>query len=183
MSDYIVVLVGSPRKNGNTEILADSFIKGATSVGNMVKKICLSEMKVLPCKDCGYCDRNEGKCILQDDMKEIYIELTKADLIVFASPVYFYGFSAQIKCCIDRLHNPIRKNFNIKYAALLSVCADDGQEVFKPMLDMYQAMIRYLDWKDIGHVFINGVEKKEKIIGDTNLQDAEILGKSCNNYL
>ncbi|MGB4658633.1 MAG: flavodoxin family protein [Mobilitalea sp.] len=183
MSDYIVVLVGSSRKNGNTEILADTFIAGAFSSGNKIKKICLSEKKVLPCTDCKYCYRNDGVCILQDDMKNIYKELMKADLIVFASPVYFYGFSAQMKCCIDRLHNPIRKKFNIKYSALLSVCADEGQEVFKPMSDTYQAMIQYLGWKDIGHILIDGIEDKGTIVGHANLKDAEILGKNYHDYV
>ncbi len=176
MLKYIVVLVGSPRKNGNTEILADSFINGAVSAGNIVKKICLSEKKISPCIDCKYCYRNEGKCIMQDDMKEIYEELTKADEIVFASPVYFYGFTAQLKCCIDRLHNPVRNNFNIKYAILLSVCADKGQDVFKPMVETYQAIIKYLDWKDIGQVLIDGVEDKGTIVQHEKLKEAERLG-------
>lgn len=177
MSKYIVVLVGSPRKNGNTEILADAFIKGAISEGNTVKKICLGEKKISPCVDCKYCYRNDGQCILQDDMDEVYTQMMKADAIVFASPVYFYGFSAQMKSVIDRLHNPVRDKFKIKDAALLSVCADEGQEVFQPMLVTYQAIIKYLDWKDVGQVLIDGVEDKGTIADHENLKEAELLGK------
>lgn len=177
MSKNIVVLVGSPRKSGNTEILADAFMKGAVSVGNTVKKLCLWEKKILPCVDCKYCYRNDGQCILQDDMKEVYEELKKADVIVFASPVYFYGFSAQLKGCIDRLHNPIRNDFKIKYAVLLSVCADKGLEVFEPMAATYQAIIKYLGWKDVGQVFIDGVEDKGAIVEHEKLEEAELIGK------
>lgn len=177
MSKYIVILIGSPRKNGNTEILSDAYIKGAVSAGNTVKKICLGQKKISPCIDCKYCYRNDGKCIIQDDMEEVYEELTKADVIVLASPVYFYGFSAQLKCCIDRMHNPVRNKFKIKHAVLLSVCADEGLEVFEPMLVMYQAIIKYLDWKDFGQILIDGVEDKGTVVEHVKLKEAELLGK------
>lgn len=178
MLKQIVVLVGSPRENGNTHMLADAFIKGALSAGCKVKKVSICDKKILPCLDCKHCYRNVGQCILKDDMQEIYEELIKADVIVLASPVYFYGFSAQLKSCIDRLHNPIRNTFKIKHAALLAVCADDGKETFVPMAQTYQAIIGYLGWQDIGRILIDRVEEKGAVAGRVGLKEAESLGKS-----
>jgi len=176
MAKNILVLVGSPRHNGNTELLADAFIKGAIEDGNTVTKYALQGKKILPCTDCQACYKT-GQCILQDDMNEVYGLLRSTDILVLASPVYFYGISAQLKALLDRLHNPVRDTFPIKASLLLSVCADNDDEAFIPSIAMYKAIGRYLGWEDKGIVTAGYVENKGDIAGRAELNLAYELGK------
>lgn len=110
----IIVLSGSPRKGGNTDLLVDAFVKGAEK-NNNVEVISVADYKVNPCIGCNSCfDRTGHECFQQDDMQIVYDKLKCADVIVVASPVYFYGVSAQLKAIIDRLHTPMRNDFKVK---------------------------------------------------------------------
>ena len=144
MMKRILVLVGSARRKGNTEALADAFIEGTKKQGLEVTKYCLAQKTIKPCIDCKYCYQHEGKCVLQDDMHQIYEMMTQTDVIVLASPVYFYNFSSQLKAVFDRLYNPIRNTFPIKEATLLCCYADEGATVCQPMIKTYEAIIDYL---------------------------------------
>lgn len=177
MEKRITLLIGSARKNGNTEILADAFCKGIQEAGNTVHKITLFNRNIKGCLDCKYCYKHEGTCVLKDDMPEVYAALKETDLLVIASPVYFYNFSAQLKAVFDRMHNPIREEFPIKEVVLLSVCADQGMEVFHPLIETYKAINQYLGWEDKGSICVDGVEDKGKIIGHEKLKLAEELGR------
>ncbi len=101
MSKNVLILSGSPRKNGNSDILCDQFAKGAKEAGNSVEKIRVSEKKIGYCKGCYACE-GTGVCAIKDDMAEILQKMIDADVIVFASPVYFYSIDAQLKALIDR---------------------------------------------------------------------------------
>lgn len=180
MGKKVLVLCGSSRKDGNTERLAQAFIEGARSAGNEVEKIGLCQMNILPCIDCKYCYRHEGQCILKDDMQKIYEELKAAEVLVLASPVYFYNFPSKLKAVIDRLHNPIRDTFRIKETCLLTAYADQGAEVCEPMIKTYKAIADYLGWKNIGIVYADGVEEKGSINGKEALKVAEQLGKTIH---
>ncbi len=110
----IVILVGSMRKNGNTDLLAQAFAEGARE-NNFVEIVSVADYKVNPCIGCNSCFTREGnKCFQNDDMDGIYEKLKVADMVVVASPVYFYGISAELKAVIDRLHTPMRNEFSIK---------------------------------------------------------------------
>ena len=180
MIKNILVLVGSPRRNGNTELLSDAFIKGATETGNKITKFSLSGKKIYPCTDCQACYKTR-QCILEDNMNEVYELLSSTDILVLASPVYFFGLSAQIKALLDRLHNPMRNGFHIKATALLSVCADTDEKTFIPSIATYKAIGAYLGWEDKGIVTVSGVEKKGDIIGRDELNLAYELGKKIGN--
>ena len=107
----IIVLSGSPRKGGNTDLLVDTFVKGAEK-NNNVEVVSVADYKINPCIGCNSCfDRAGHECFQQDDMQVVYDKLKCADVIVVASPVYFYGVSAQLKAIIDRLHTPMRNDF------------------------------------------------------------------------
>lgn len=97
----VLILSGSPRKNGNSDILCDEFMKGALSSGNEVTKIRVAEKNVGYCRACYAC-KNSGKCVIDDDMADILQKMIDADVIVLASPVYFYSIDAQLKAVIDR---------------------------------------------------------------------------------
>lgn len=110
----IVVLAGSMRKGGNTDLLAQAFAEGAGK-NNTVEIVSVADYKVNPCIGCNSCFNREGnQCFQKDDMMKIYEKLKIADIIVIASPVYFYGISAQLKAMIDRLHTPMRNEFRVK---------------------------------------------------------------------
>lgn len=119
----IIVLSCSPRKGGNTDLLVDAFVKGAEK-NNNVEVVSVADYKVNPCIGCNSCfDREGHDCFQQDDMQVVYDKLKCADVIVVASPVYFYGVSAQLKAIIDRLHTPMRNDFKVKKLALILVGA------------------------------------------------------------
>lgn len=102
MSKNVLILSGSPRKNGNSELLCDEFARGAQETGNKVEKIRVASKKIQPCSACYYCRDHGGVCAYQDDMADILQKIIDADVIVLASPVYFYSIAAQLKAVIDR---------------------------------------------------------------------------------
>ncbi len=102
MNKKVLILSGSPRKGGNSDLLCDEFMRGAKEAGNSVEKIRVAEKSVAPCIGCYYCAGNGGRCVHKDDMAEILQKMIEADVIVLASPVYFYSVCAQLKAVIDR---------------------------------------------------------------------------------
>lgn len=98
----VLILSGSPRKDGNSDLLCSEFMRGAQESGNEVQKIFVRSKKIVPCNACYYCRDHGGKCALNDDMSEILDAMQAADVIVMASPVYFYSIDAQMKIIIDR---------------------------------------------------------------------------------
>ena len=102
MSKKVLVLSSSPRKNGNSDMLCDEFIKGAKESGNAVEKIRVAAKNITACLDCYYCKSHNGDCIHKDDMKEIMNKIIEADVIIMASPVYFYSINSNLKALIDR---------------------------------------------------------------------------------
>jgi multimeric flavodoxin WrbA len=102
MSKNVLILSSSPRKGGNSDMLCDEFFKGAEENGNKVEKIYLTDKKINYCKGCQVCYKNHVDCVQKDDMKEILDKMLKSDVIVLATPVYFYTMSAQMKTLIDR---------------------------------------------------------------------------------
>ena len=102
MSKKVLILSGSPRKGGNSDILCDEFLRGAQDAGHKAEKIRVAEKKVTPCSGCYYCSTHGGACVHKDDMADILQKMIDADVIALASPVYFYSISAQLKAVIDR---------------------------------------------------------------------------------
>lgn len=102
MGKKVLILSGSPRKGGNSDILCDEFMRGAQETGNKVEKIRIAEKKASPCSACYYCRDHGGVCAYRDDMADILQKMIDADVIVLASPVYFYSIGAQLKAVIDR---------------------------------------------------------------------------------
>ena len=98
----VLILSGSPRKGGNSDILCDRFAQGAIDSGNEVEKIRVAEKKIAPCSGCYFCKNSGGRCALNDDMGEILQKIIDCDVLVLSSPVYFYSICAQLKAVIDR---------------------------------------------------------------------------------
>ena len=110
-------------------------------------------------------------------MDDCYTRLATADVIVIATPIYFYGVSSQLKCLIDRLHNPIRNSFKVKKLGLLAVCADETESVFDSVVTMYRSVLSYFSLADGGMVTVCGVSEKGDIAGHPKLKIAEEMGR------
>jgi multimeric flavodoxin WrbA len=102
MSDYVLILKGSPRENGNSSALAEKVAAGVKDSGAEVESLSLHEMDIRPCDACDTCQETGGVCVIKDDMQSLYPKLKRASAIVVASPVYWFTISAQSKLCIDR---------------------------------------------------------------------------------
>ena len=176
----ILILSGSPRKGGNTELLVEAFVKG-TSQKHHVEVVSVHDYKVNPCMGCNACFKNEAHaCAQKDDMKIIYEKMANVDMLVIASPVYFYGLSAQLKAVIDRFHNPIRDTFRIKKMALLLVGAATLPELFDSILAQYRLCLNFFKLEDAGHVLVRGVKEKGDIKNTDALNEAFKLGQSIS---
>lgn len=176
----IVILVGSMRKDGNTALLAQSFAKGA-SKNNIVELVSVADYRINPCIGCNSCfKRADNLCFQNDDMTKIYGKLKDADIVAVASPVYFYGISAQLKAIIDRLHTPMRNEFHIKKLALLLVGAATLPEMFDSIKLQYQLILNYFHLKSVGMVLVQGVKEKGDIEKTEALKEAYNLGLSID---
>lgn len=174
----IVVLVGSMRKGGNTDLLSQAFAEGANE-NNDVEIVSVADYKVNPCIGCNSCFTREGnECFQNDDMSIIYEKLRSADIVVAASPVYFYGISAELKAMIDRLHTPMRNEFKIKKLALLLVGAASLPTLFDAIKLQYQLILDFFHLEDAGMVLVRGVKDKGDIKGNEALNEAYNLGLS-----
>ncbi len=173
----ILILSGSPRKGGNTDQLVEAFVRGA-SPRHTVEVVSVHDHKVAPCMGCNACFRSEEHiCVQKDEMIDIYNKMKQADMLVIASPVYFYGLSAQLKAIIDRCHNPIRDTFNIKKMALLLVGAATLPELFDSILAQYQLCLNFFHLEDAGRILVRGVKEKGDITSTDALRRAYALGE------
>lgn len=174
----IVVLMGSVRKGGNTDLLVQAFAEGAEK-NNTVEIISAADYKVNPCIGCNTCFEREGnRCFQEDDMQEIYEKLKVADVLAIASPVYFYGVSAQLKAIIDRMHTPMRNEFRIKKLALILVGAATLPELFDSIKVQYQLVLNYFKLEDAGMVLVRGAKDKGDVKNTEGLEEAYQLGLS-----
>lgn len=175
----IVVLTGSPRRNGNTNHLAGQFIKGAEEAGHEVYHFDCAQRKVSSCIACNRCGMN-GQCIFNDDFGLLRPHLVTADMVVFATPMYYFGFSSQLKAVIDRFY-ALNGQFkgSEKRSALLMAYADTAAEEAEPMLSHYHMLLRYLGWKDCGTVVAAGMWPAGTVNDTEYSRQAYELGCKC----
>lgn len=152
----ILILTGSPRKNGNSNTLADNFIKGATEAGHEIIRFDAAQKKVHPCIACNSCKMN-GPCVFKDDFEFVRQHIIDADMVVFATPMYYFGFSAQLKTVIDRFYAINGQIHRPKKAALLMTYANTAAEEAEPIKNHYNVLLNYLGWEDAGQVIACGV--------------------------
>lgn len=127
MSQKILILNGSPREKGNTATLAAQLTAGATDSGADVESIYLHDLDIRPCDACDYCQEDGNGCIISDDMQTLYPKMRESDVVVIASPVYWFNLTAQSKLCIDRWYAMVATDgFELagKKLALLMVYGD-----------------------------------------------------------
>ncbi len=176
MAHKILVAYGSPRQDGNSSMLAESFAKGAREAGSEVFCVDVGRADIKGCLGCEYCFTHEGNCCQQDDMQKIYPLLRVCDTLVYATPVYCFTFTAQIKACMDRMFCGIARPFAVKSTVLLTVCEDKDESIFQHIVGTYRALSAYSGWNDKGVVTVHNVYKQGDILGNPKLEDAYKLG-------
>ena len=152
----ILVLQGSPNSNGSTAILAGEFARGASEAGHSVEVVDVAELDIAPCTGCVACGY-EGPCVQADDMDELREKVLAADMLAFATPLYYYGMTAQLKTVIDRFCSAnssiTRKRLK---SVLLAVAWNSDSWTFDALEAHYGTLVRYLSLRDCGCVLGGG---------------------------
>lgn len=160
----ILVLTGSPRSGGNSVFLAENFIRGAEEAGHDVAVFHTAKKRIHPCTACEHCHTStDMKCGFDDDMKELNPLLLRADAVVFATPVYYYGITAQLAAAINRFYANDELLKGDKKSALLLTYADDSDATADGPVRTYQNMLKYLEWEDGGMVIAKGCQEKDAV--------------------
>ncbi|MDD3251155.1 MAG: flavodoxin family protein [Lachnospiraceae bacterium] len=177
MSKKVLVISSSPRKGGNSDILCDEFAKGAGESGHEVEKVFLKDYRIHYCSGCGYCVGNKGACSEKDDMEVIQEKMICADVIVFATPIYFYTMSGQMKTFIDRNCSfyTLLRNKEFYY---IMTAADSDKAAMERTLTEFGGYICCLDGAvEKGTVFGIGAWEKGDIRSKSSMKEAFDLGK------
>ena len=172
----ILVLTGSPRKGGNSATLADHFIRGAKEAGHSVERFDAAFKNVHPCVACNSCGM-DGPCVFKDDFEFVRKHIIDADCVVFATPMYYFGISAQLKTVIDRFY-AINGSIHVpKKAVLLMTYANTAASESVPIKSHYEVLLKYLGWTDAGQVIAPGVWPVGAIVRTNYPEQAYQLGK------
>lgn len=174
----ILLITGSPHKKGTTAVMAAEFIRGAHEAGHDVIRFDAAEMDVHPCIACEHCHGAVSACVFRDDFDDLRDELLEADAVVFVSPVYYYGMSAQIKTVIDRFYAvdaQIKKN---KKTALMLAFADTTMESAQGAITTFYGMTDYLEWEIVDVIAAANSATPEDILNTDFPKKAYELGKT-----
>ncbi|MBO4908365.1 MAG: flavodoxin family protein [Lachnospiraceae bacterium] len=148
----ITVLFGSPNRHGSTSILVENFVRGATEAGHECEVLDVCHMNIHPCTGCVACGY-EGPCVQKDDVEQIRAKLVASEMVVFATPLYYYGMSAQLKIVVDRFcaYNSSLNSKHLK-SALLTVAWNADDWTFEALEAHYKTLVRYINFEDKGMI-------------------------------
>jgi len=179
MSRNIVVLSGSPRRGGNTDILVESFKQGAVDAGKNVTVFRAADMDIGGCRGCEHCfgAATRGVCVQKDDMPAVLSAVRSADALVIASPVYNFDVTGQLKLMLDRFYALLNEQIPVKRAMLLMACADGDADTAGGAASMYKRWLNYQKWEDAGVLIVTGVHKPGEIAGRSELETAGAMGR------
>ncbi len=173
----VIVISTSLRLDSNSDMLADRFVEGAKVAGNEVEKISLVGKNIQFCKGCMACQKL-GKCIINDDVNDIMAKVLEADVVVWATPIYYYEMSGQMKTLIDRMNAMYPLEYKFRDVYLLTTAAEDEEGTPK------RAEAGLTGWIDCypksrlaGMLFCGGVNNPREIDGNAKLQEAFEMGK------
>jgi multimeric flavodoxin WrbA len=184
----VLGIAGSPRRDGNTDMLLSQVMAGAASLRAETKTVTLSNLNIAPCRHCDGCIKS-GKCVVEDDMQWLHTDLREADCVVLASPIFFMGVTAQTKAMIDRCQalwvikyvlklpvaiNPDRERKGI----FVSVGGTKSSNLFHPSMATVKSWFTTLDIKYDGELVFSGIDEKGAIAQHpTALKNAFALGQ------
>jgi len=182
----VLGIMGSPRRESNTEILLDKALDGAREVGAEVEKVLVSKLKISPCLEIYAC-RKDGSCAIKDDMQLLYKKLLEADHVIFASPMFFYGVTSQAKAVIDRCQalwvrrhvlGMDKEDRRERKGVFMSVGATRGTKLFDGAVLTVKYFFDAIGVKYSGDLLVRGIDDKGQIIEHpAALEDAFRLGQ------
>ncbi|MFC2067245.1 flavodoxin family protein [Chloroflexota bacterium] len=181
----VLGIMGSPRIKGNSDLLLDEALKGAQSQQAEVEKIVVDKLQISPCREYYGCLK-DGNCVIRDDMDGIYPKLLGADVIIVASPIFFYGLAAQTKALIDRCQALWARKYVLKQnppgsarkGVFIAVGATKGEKLFEGSILTIQYFFQAIDVEYADELLIRGVDARGEIKEHpTALSDALELGK------
>ncbi|RLB27954.1 MAG: flavodoxin family protein [Deltaproteobacteria bacterium] len=190
MSKRVLGIYGSPRKGGNTDQLLDRALAGAQSAGAQIEAVYARQLKMTGCLECGGCDKT-GKCVVDDDMQSVYPLMERADVIILASPIFFYALTSQAKAIVDRAQamwakrwlekTPAeRKRYDSGKGYLIAVGATRGKNLFEGIRLEAKYFFDALDMNFEGGLFFRGIDTHSEIQKNPEaLDQAFELGKNA----
>ncbi len=177
MNKKVVVISTSLRAGSNSDALARAFAKGAEDAGNEVEVISLRGRRLAFCTGCMAC-QTTGCCVIQDDATQIAEKVLHADAVAFATPIYYYEMSGQMKTLLDRMNSLYPKDYRFRAIYLLTAAAEDEAYVPERAVSGLQGWIDCFERAALaGTVFCGGVEAPEDIAGSVRLEEARQMGK------
>lgn len=178
MGKNVLILSGSPRKNGNSDILCNQFLKGAQESGNNAEKIFICDKNINYCIGCGACFGNPNYCSQKDDMGQILEKMIKANVIVMATPIYFYTMDGQMKTLIDRCCSAYTEMINKEFYFIMTM-ADDEKSRMDRTIEEFRGFTSCLkNPKEKGIIFGTNVWKVGEIQKSSAMNEAYQMGKS-----
>ncbi len=174
----ITVLMGSPNRNGSTAILVENFVKGAQDAGHETEVVDVCHAKIHPCIGCVKCGY-EGPCVQKDDVEMIRKRLLASDMVVFATPLYYYGMSAQLKTVVDRFcaYNSSLNRRHLR-SALLTAAWNADDWTFDALEAHYKTLVRYINFEDKGMVLGYGCGTPSMTRSSRYPEEAYRLGRN-----
>lgn len=173
----VIVISTSLRHGSNSDMLADKFVEGAKATGNDVEKISLVGKNIQFCKGCMGCQKL-GKCVIKDDVNDIMAKVLEAEVVVWATPIYYYEMSGQMKTLIDRMNAMYTQDYKFRDIYLLTTAAEEEAETSKRAENGLTGWIDcYPKCRQAGTLFCGGVNDPRAIEGNSKLQEAYELGK------
>lgn len=180
----IGIVSGSPHKAGTSDLLIQEFTRGAQENGYEVSRYDVAHMNIHPCTACEHChaEKTMGECVTKDDAPALAKELLEMDMIVFAAPIYYYGWCSQLKMAVDRWYAIDDKFYETtKKCCLLLTYGDDINPIIPAGgIGTYEGILHYYSWLDCGRVIAGGVITREDIEKTDFPQQAYQLGKSIH---
>jgi multimeric flavodoxin WrbA len=181
----ILGIMGSPRIKSNTDLLLEAALQGSQSQHAEIEKVIVDKLKITPCREYYGCFE-DGDCVIRDDMDDIYSKLLEADGIIVASPIFFYGPSAQLKALIDRCQALWARRYvlhtlpdSVKKGAFIAVGATRGKQLFNGSILTVKYFFRAIGAEYVEELLVRGVDKRGEIKEHpTALSDAFEMGKS-----
>ncbi len=178
MGKEILVMTGSARRGGNSDLLADAFIRGASRAGHRLTKYEAAFHDIRGCLACNRCYSLGEACVYKDDFNALAPLLERADAIVFSTPLYWYSFPAKLKAAMDKFYALITGERPLagKESALMVAGADDRESGYAGILGSYGIIADYLQWKDRGRIVAMGLDKPGAVRDTQWVLQAEELG-------
>ena len=174
----ILVISTSPRKGGNSDTLAEEFLRGAQAAGNDVDYVSLAGKNIGFCHGCFACQKTQ-RCVIHDDADVIREQMLHAEVIVWATPVYYYSVSGQMKTMIDRSNPLYPSDYQFRDIYLLATAAEDEPTTVEGTVKALQGWVDCFEKATLkGVIFAGGVNDKGDIAGHKALSEAYALGKS-----